>query len=392
MYEADDRTIQEIQFENTQLKERLGAIVDINSQMRDQMDRDKEEIFSRFKESQGLPLSPSRFQGARPKEPVESSPIIDSGSPLGGSSRTPGKYRYGGKLRKFENFTLSHAHPEEWIDEVGTYVHSFFEDDRDRVIFIKGLLERQARNELKVRLDIDSETAQTILMKMKVVFCKTTRSPAELQMTFCQRVQQSGESLQDYTTALVDLMVKLRLHSRLTYEDTDLMLKNQLETGVRSLELKRELRRINEEQPQLAFSDMKNKLELWAEKGETKQKKTSSCQKVSPDAVFEENAEAKAQYAFKSRVDDMEKMMKTQKELIEKMADQLKQLVTQNQPSKKTADYGTEPNQCSYCGKKGHFAKFCFSRKRAEREAKAAGSSAANSVKTSEGLKEKGLQ
>jgi len=283
-------------------------------------------------------------------------------------ARLAQRARLEGNLQKFQTFSLSHPHPEEWISEVRTYVTSYFEDDKEAVIFVLGLLERDVKTALKVRTQLDSVDSLTLMSELEALFSQSTST--ELFIRFHLRVQGKDEALKDYAVSLMELAVKLRVKDSLSTEETESKLKHQFAAGVHLPQLRRELKRLNAEQSDLTFMQVLQKAEDWLTEVNDKKQSSSACHKCSAESTNTQRleAEANAQFAYKSRVDKLEEYLSKQGDLIGQLVQQVYHLSSERTESSKTKIPKHSERHCTFCGNRGHFAKYCFRRRKAKRK------------------------
>jgi len=362
---------------NEELKEglrqseaRYDGLCERHHELQEQSEEEKRELYATLSDYRSLKSPKQELGTAR----AEAEAV----------ARGPQRIRYPGKLQKFKSFSLSHPYPEEWISEVRGYVISYFEDDREGVTFVLGLLERDVKTALKVRIQLDSVDLLTLMRELEALF--GAASSTELELDFCHRIQGQKETVKEYAIALMELVVKLRVKDELSTDKTENMLKHQFAKGVLKPELRRELKRLNAEQPRMMFSQLMQKADDWLLEG-TEMKRSSTCHRCSvpvkadcpncqkcfseplrsehshcsvcpvETATAECEAETQVQFAFKSRVDRMEE---TLTKLIKKIDD----LASEKKDSQKIV------KECTFCGKRGHVAKDCYSRRNAEKRSR----------------------
>ena len=267
-----------------------------------------------------------------------------------------------GPLRKFHPLKRDHPHPTEWISEIFEYVNSVFDLDEAKNTFIQGLLDREVKNEIRIRVNLTKTSLGELKEELIMVF-DDVRTPTDLRMDFCHRTQLDSESVDDFAVALVNRMVVLQSKMVVsTQGEAEEMLKSQFAAGLSSLELKREVKRLNVECTQLSYMQLRQRAEAWTADGvpvQTRARKVAACQEqMTRDTVGEvEEVETQAQYAFKSRVDTMEKLMAEQNKKLDEVMRHLAKIgmETDNREASKSENQ----KHCDFCNRDGHIEKTC---------------------------------
>lgn len=283
-----------------------------------------------------------------------------------GSPHEERRSRYRGKLQHFDRFNSMDPYVDDWLDEVSDYVRIAFDFDKERFSFVWGLLDRSVKRDLRVRVEPSSLSAVQLVAELRHLYSHS-RTDAELRTEFHKRFQEKGESLPQFCSALTDRVLQLSDRTRISHEERDDMLKGQFATGVADANLKRELKRLVLEQPRLDFAELKRKAEDWMGGSEpSKKAAVSTVVPDIPDVPVEQEVEVAAQYAFKSRVDAIEKKMESQRDTLSRMEKLLESLSGSKvadsiQPTRSNPDL-----KCSYCGKLNHLEERCFKKTRDE--------------------------
>lgn len=293
------------------------------------------------------------------------------------------KHRYRGKLQHFDRFDPKDPYIEDWISEVSRYAQSYFEHDGDRTIFMWGLLNREVKRDVSVRAEIGTLTCVQLCTELRKLYSRP-RSETELRTDFHMRRQKKGESLWDYSTALTERALQLRDRVHLGHAAMDSLLKEQFARGVSDPGLSRELVRILREHFRVDFAGLRKKADEWLSGSDQTKKVSTHVSQVHAEDGEEDAATAdiNVQYAFKSRVDGLERTMKTQQSTLERIEKSLGELATA--PKR-------EVPTCGHCGKRGHPESRCFKKQAAERTKKTPAAVKSTIVDQNE-LNQEGLQ
>lgn len=281
---------------------------------------------------------------------------------------------YAGKLRKFKTLSRIHPHPTEWVEEIRAYVDSFFEDDGDKCMFVQGLLEREVKNELKVRLDIVTISSGELLDELMTLY-GDVKTVADLRMEFFHRTQGNSETVEEFAVAIVDLMVQVRAKDGMLFEQSDEMMKAQFAAGLTSVVLRREMKRLLQEQASLTFSQFRkraNAFDLGCGDGKVKRASCHTCivEEGIDDTAVQASVDAGVQPVSSTRISELEKIVVDQQKIVAEqqkiVAEQQKELgkrVGDWSMRDKEGSVSVQPDQlrkCTFCGKNGHNETKCW--------------------------------
>lgn len=260
---------------------------------------------------------------------------------LNGKKMVYAKDRKFGKLNKETDVC-------EWIQDMGDYIKTRFSDEHEKVMFILDHLERDARTEVRFRAQVDKATADEILQILTDLY-GSTDSLVQLQQQFYCRNQVSGESLQEYA---LDLMTKMNVivekepSLRNGKEET---MKQKFAEGVLDLNLRRELRRWNEERSKMKFWELRQHAITW--KGE-------------PTQVAAEPRDMNQATSQGMKYTDVCHLLEKQQKQIEDLAMVVKDLkgnrAQTDSDSKSDTTVKKKALTCYYCKKEGHIKANCL--------------------------------
>ena len=124
-------------------------------------------------------------------------------------------------------------------------------------------LEGAARMEIRCQADEVRGIAEQILSALKEVFGDNS-STSQLLRAFCERRQQSAETVSDYSHGLVELVDRLQRTSSVIADDCDRMLREHVIENVRDDHLRRELKRRVEREPASTCLAIRKVALMWA--------------------------------------------------------------------------------------------------------------------------------
>ena len=233
---------------------------------------------------------------------------------------------------------------EEWIEDVKSYLNSRTLSRHEQVDYILDHLKGAAKCEVRYRPPSDRRDPDRILQILHEVFSEPDSVPI-LQERFYGRRQRNGESIHEYSLALMQLYDKVIKKDGSLGVTRDRTLKGKLTEGVRDEHLKRELRRLNDDSPSLTFCEFRDRAIRWL-----------GVQEVKGASISEAKAETTS-----SEISSWKEAYKMQQQQI----GELTKLVSQtNSTLKEILEKGVQPRQrgepkCFTCHKPGHRWREC---------------------------------
>ncbi|XP_049340756.1 uncharacterized protein LOC125804921 [Astyanax mexicanus] len=172
------------------------------------------------------------------------------------------------KCPKFSGSTATGAlSVEEWVEEVQSCTRSRCISDLDKALFLYDHLEGGARNEIKYRSAMVREDPREIISVLKEVY-GCAKSYVYWQQRFFDRKQRDGESLFDFSHALMELMDRVKQCKRDAIVNPDGVLRDQFCENVRDSALRRELKRLVRTDEGVTLLDVRREAIRWIEEGQ----------------------------------------------------------------------------------------------------------------------------
>jgi len=272
------------------------------------------------------------------------------------------------KLLKFSGRKSDELTVEEWIDDASYHLKNI-SGESEQVEFLYDHLSGQARDELRVVAEVDRDEPSKIFDILRVLFQDEDTS-AQIQQVFFQRAQKYGETLQQYSLALLKIMERLCKKQKEVIGNKELMLRERFIDGVLDHQLKREMRRFSMEHPRTTFQEFRTIVIKWCE---DEKKVVSSSQEVEVNAVRKEPEV------------DVASILKSQQEMLITQQKQLDLLTSMMKPSNQSSQpvgqhqggfrgrgggrsYSTRgarsgfSRSCFQCGSPDHFIRNCPSK------------------------------
>ena len=163
--------------------------------------------------------------------------------------------------KKISKFGISDD-VDDWIDTVSCYI-SKFKTELEKVDFVLNHLEKGPYTEVRFKIDRQKSTASEVFQILQEVY-GVKQTLIQLQQEFFTRQQEPDESMTDYSYVLMEKMIVMEKQGSTAFRNTDEMLKERFAEGIRNVNLRRELRRLNREQPKLKFFQLRDHADRWS--------------------------------------------------------------------------------------------------------------------------------
>lgn len=157
---------------------------------------------------------------------------------------------------------------DEWVEEVESCLRTRHMSELDKALFLYDHLEGTARLEIKFReQSVKGDVKQIIAVLQELYGC--SKSYVFLQQKFFDRKQKEGESLQDYSHALMTLMEQVKACNPQAMSNPQALLRDQFCENVKDHMLRRELKRMVRQNEQLSMIDIRKEAIRWVEEGQS---------------------------------------------------------------------------------------------------------------------------
>jgi len=146
---------------------------------------------------------------------------------------------------------------DDWLETTRSYI-SRLKKESEKVDMIMNFLDHAPYTEVRFRIDRSKATSSEVLDIFKVYGEKDTWT--QMQQPFSQD-NRVDESLDDYSQSLIQMILKMeKLNPSLLWE-ADVMLEETFAEGVLGVSLRRELKRLNKERPNMEFYQIRNEVD-----------------------------------------------------------------------------------------------------------------------------------
>lgn len=242
----------------------------------------------------------------------------------------------------------------EWIAKIQNHTKRFTTED-DKVAFILEHLERHPRIEVRLRINTDRAASSEVLGIIREVY-GSKDTGMQLQEKYFSRNQERDETLQDYSYALMEIMMEIQEQTSL-FPDTDASLKERFAEGVKDKSLRRELRRLNLENAKLKFWELRDRALKWMEDdASTSKAKTQEMELTSVTEALTAN-------------DKLMQLIQDQQKKLEELSLAVGDITKKMSTPSGTSQTGNRGSiTCFYCKGPNHIAKDCQKKKRKERQ------------------------
>ncbi|XP_048881375.1 uncharacterized protein LOC125748791 [Brienomyrus brachyistius] len=153
----------------------------------------------------------------------------------------------------------------EWLEEVEASMRARHLSMADQAFFLFDHLEGEAKEEIKYRPQDRTDPVKIIAVLKELYGC--TESYVSLQQAFFARRQEDGESLQEFSLALMGLMEAVKQRAPADMENADLLLRDQFIEHVLDGALRRELKQLVRRQPMATLLDVRGEAIRWEREG-----------------------------------------------------------------------------------------------------------------------------
>lgn len=221
-------------------------------------------------------------------------------------------------------------------------------------------LEGEAKDEIRYRSRAEKEDPVKITTILKELY-GCAKSYVELQESFFSRKQQEGESLQEYSHALCSLMDKVRQWAPTSLTNFDILLRDQFIEYVCDPTLRRELKRLVRESPQMAMLEARAAAIQWEREGRPSDCGRSRSYSVpSLCAMHYSRPSHKVESATpgqpSTELVELKEMLLKQQEQINNLTQSIASLAVPQRPMRPNRP---NPVICRRCHQPGHYAREC---------------------------------
>lgn len=254
----------------------------------------------------------------------------------------------------------------EWEEELRACARARHLSSLDQALFIFDHLDGEAKEEIKFRSSPVREDPEQVLAILKELY-GPAQSYVTLQQEFFSRHQREGESLLEFSLALLSLMTQVKQCAPDGMPNADVLLRDQFTEHVMDNSLRRELKQMVRRQPTVTLFELRREAIRWEREGFPGGARGRSSSLPSAYGL-QYGVQGRPQSAPRvtsqepSMIEVME-MLKKQQELLERQQIQITKL-TQNFATRQTSGPQPQPLRgktiiCLRCQQPGHTAQYC---------------------------------
>ncbi|XP_077961139.1 uncharacterized protein LOC144409523 [Gasterosteus aculeatus] len=245
----------------------------------------------------------------------------------------------------------------EWLEELQSCMRARHLAPADQAYFLYDHLEGEAREEIKYRPSTErGDPARLITILQELYGC--SESYVALQEAFFSRKQHEGETLLEFSLALMSLMERVKQRAPPGMLNTDSLLRDQFVEQVLDSTLRRELKQFVRHQPAATLLDVRGEAIRWEREGlpSTFRGRSNSVPSISGIQYGVQGAHSVVCVPPSSEMVELKEMLGLQQEQLNHLTQTLAHMQRPHAGSH-TAHRG--PRVCHRCQRPGHFARDC---------------------------------
>ena len=185
---------------------------------------------------------------------------------LSGGSRE--RVVYLPKEKKCTVFTGgSSANFYDWVDEINATLGYRSYNGAEKAAYIYEHLGGEARQEIKYRTQVERANPEQVINILQEIYGQP-QSLTKLQKQFFDRRQRDGETVREYSHALMAIMEEISHCKVKEAWCGDFALRDQFAENVSDVSLRRELKKTIRQHPAMSFFELRREALQWGEEAE----------------------------------------------------------------------------------------------------------------------------
>ncbi|KAI2643757.1 Modulator of apoptosis 1 [Labeo rohita] len=249
----------------------------------------------------------------------------------------------------------------EWMEEAKACIRTRHLSVADQAFFLFDHLGGEAREEIRHRSAAERVDPKQIFSILQDLY-GCSQSYVALQEAFFSRRQLEGETLLEFSLALMGLLEKIRQKSPTAMPNAEILLRDQFVEYVCDASLRRELKQLVRRQPQSTLLDVRSEAIRWEREGMPGGARGRS---LSAPLAQGFQYEVKGGVRLggrsspeKSEMGELREMLKLQQEQLNQLTQSVARLQAPHSRPR-TQPFRSGPVICRRCQKPGHFAREC---------------------------------
>ena len=245
----------------------------------------------------------------------------------------------------------------EWLEEVQSCMRARHLSTADQAFFLYDHLEGEARDEIKYRSNAErGDPARIMAILQELYGC--SESYVALQEAFFSRKQQEGETLLEFSLALMSLMDRVKQRAPAGMLNAEVLLRDQFVEQVSDSTLRRELKQFVRSQPTATLLSVRGEAIRWEREGlpSAFRGRSNSVPSFSGIQYGVQGAHSVASVPYSSEMSEMKEMLRQQQDQLNQLTHTLARM---QRPYARSHSAPRGPLVCNRCQKPGHFAREC---------------------------------
>ncbi|KAK7921991.1 hypothetical protein WMY93_008893 [Mugilogobius chulae] len=246
----------------------------------------------------------------------------------------------------------------EWLEEAEACMRSRHLAAADKAFFLFDHLEGEAREEIKYRSEQERRDPDKIISILQELY-GCTESYVALQEAFFSRRQQEGETLLEYSLALMSLMEKVKSRAPNDIPNSEELLRDQFVEHVLDGALRRELKQYVRQNAEATLRDVRGEAIRWEREGlpaGVRGRSNSVPSAFGIQYAVRGGYQQSGQNLQASEVSELKELLRRQQEQLDKLTQSFARLQT---PYQRGRSPRPGPIICLRCQKPGHIAREC---------------------------------
>lgn len=245
----------------------------------------------------------------------------------------------------------------EWIEEAQACIRARHLSVSDQAFFLFDHLEGEAREEIRYRSDRERSDPHQIFLALREVF-GCSQSHVALQEAFFSRRQLEGESLLEFSLALMGLMEKVKQRFPGAVPNAPVLLRDQFVEHVIDSTLRRELKQLVRGNPDATLLEVRREAIRWEQEGMPGGARARSHSVPLSYGIQYGVQGGQRSHAGGSTTNELSEL----REMLKAQQNQLNQLTQSFARFQGAHSQGRSPRGpviCRRCNQPGHFAREC---------------------------------
>lgn len=249
----------------------------------------------------------------------------------------------------------------EWLEEAQACMRARHLSAADQAFFLYDHLEGEAREEIKYRSSTERSDPNRIISILQDLY-GCVESYVALQEAFFSRRQQEGESLLEYSLALMALMEKVQNRAPNNMTNAATLLRDQFVEQLLDGALRRELKQYIRNTPTATLLDVRGEAMRWEREGLPPVVRGRSHSVPSAFGIqyaVQGGYQRTVNTSQGSEVQEMKEMLRRQQEQLDRLTHSITRLEGSNNPRQRNRSPRFGPIICRRCQQPGHISRDC---------------------------------